>query len=545
MKIINNKSILLFSSIAILASCNEDPIENELTNCQFATSVFINDDAPIDGSPEAVQADNDNPPFLDEQEIEVCGRSPQELQQLLDKLASDNEELTTLFNTQNPPVVDPPVVDPPVVVDQGVVIPAGQPAVATTGFTITFDEMSDFTFGMDNSANTFSNEESAITAEVTAGDVPATPSDAALKVDLTPSNTSGGFYFAGTILDITDLGLEAIDFSGDNKSITANVYSEVPVGFRVQVSNAEGEVGNRDNVALPTPGFKDGQHSGSGWEQITIDFSNGVNTIFGLDGVNGGQPQSEPIDGVYNRIQFQFEALPLDVLSTIFVDNVNYPDVAGDVVIEEPVVEPMEPVGNDVVIEFDEMGNDYTVGEGNDSTFAFSNEESSIVVSVATSNIPTDGNRTGSGNAIQVDLIPSNTSGGFYFAGLGYDLTDYPFDEIDFTGANKSITFNVYSTVPFGFRVQVSDTAGEAGNRSSIATPPPGFKDGAHGGTGWEEITIDFTSGVNTIFGLEGIDGGQTQTQELNGEYSRIQLQFENLPLDTPSTIYFDNVRYN
>ncbi len=516
-----------------LTNCEEPTADNLLQNCNDnVTSFFVNDD------------DSENPAFLDEQVITVCARSESELQVLLDNVQAENERLDLLFN---PPVVDPPVVDPPVVVDPGVVIPAGQPAVATTGFTITFDEMSDFTFGMDNSANTFSNEESAITAEVTAGDVPATPSDAALKVDLTPSNTSGGFYFAGTILDITDLGLEAIDFSGDNKSITANVYSEVPVGFRVQVSNAEGEPGNRGNVALPTPGFKDGQHSGSGWEQITIDFSNGVNTIFGLDGVNGGQPQSEPIDGVYNRIQFQFEALPLDVLSTIFVDNVNYPDVAGDVVIEEPVVEPMEPVAGSV-IEFDQEGVDF---EAADSSFSFSNGESTIAVSVAADNLPANGNRTGSGAAVQVDFTPSNVLNemgvdqGFFFGGNGLDITDFGFDEIDFTGANKSITINVWSNVQFNLRVQVSDTEGEPGNRSNIATPTPGSKAGFHTGNGWEEITIDFTSGVSTIFGVDGINGGQAQTEILDGEYSRIQFQYEGVPAGVLSTIYVDNIRYN
>lgn len=203
-------------------------------------------------------------------------------------------------------------------------IPEGQPEAPSTGFTFTFDEDADFTFGMGNNSSTFSNDESTIVAEVTAGAVPSEPSDSALRVDLTAVNTSGGFYFAGTIFDITDLNLPAVDFTGSNKTIIANVYSTNPLGFRVQVSNAEGEAGDRTNVASPTPGFKQASHSGSGWEQITIDFNDGVNTVFGLDGILGGQPQMEPLDGVYNRIQLQFEDLPRGVESTIFVDNINY-----------------------------------------------------------------------------------------------------------------------------------------------------------------------------------------------------------------------------
>lgn len=539
MNLLNRKSILLFSSVAFLSSCDEDQIENQLTNCEFVTSVFINDDAP-DPSLNADVAnaiDNDNPPFLDEQEIQICGRNSEELQAKIDQQISDNEELTNLFNTQNP--VIQPIPNP-----QPVPEPEPEPVpvlpLVSTGFTITFDEMVDYTFGMGNNASIFSNDESTISAEVTSADVPVGSSDVALKVELTPGLTSGNFYFAGTILDISNLGFPEIDFSGSNKSIIVNVYSTVAFGFRVQIQDAEGDGVDRSNVASPTPGFKDAAHTGSGWEQITIDFNEGVNTIFGVDGIVGGQPQMEPLDGIYNRVQLQFESLPVGVSSTIFIDNFNYSPNDNLV-----VVGPDIPVtSNNNIIEFDEMDNDYLISEENDSAFAFSNAESSIEVSLS-STLPTDGNRTGSGSAIQVDLTPVLTSGGFYFAGLGYDLPDYSFEEIDFTGPVKSITFNVWSNVAFGFRAQVSDTAGMGDNRESVADPAPGFKDGFHGGTGWEEITIDFSNGVTTVFGVTGVDGGQPQTQELDSEYSRLQVQFENLPLNTQSTIYFDNIRYN
>ena len=518
-----------------LTNCEEPTADNRLQNCnENVTSLFVNDD------------DDTMPSFLDEQVITVCARSEEELQVLLDNIAAENERLDSLFNT---PIDVPPVDEIPVVEPVDVAVPPGQPAAPADGFTISFDEATDFSFGEDTSnAETFSNNESVITAEV------ISEGENAIKVDFTPSNvinedgTDAGFFFGGTILDISELGFPEVDFSGTDKSITVNVFSTVPLGFRIQVSDAEGEGDDRANVASPTPGFKDGAHTGSGWEQITIDFSNGVNTIFGADsiGISGGQSIAEPLEGVYNRLQFQFEQLPREVLSTIFIDNVNYPDVAGDVVIEEPV-EPVAPVAGSV-IEFDQVGVNF---EDENSAFSFSNGESTIAVSVASDNLPTNGNRTGSGAAVRVDYTPSNvinedgSDAGFFFGGNGFDITDFGFDEIDFTGTNRSITINVWSDVAFRLRVQVSDTEGEQGNRSNVASPTPGFKDGQHNGTGWEEITIDFTSGANTIFGIGDMNQGMPEPNPIDGEYSRIQFQYEGVPAGVLSTIYVDNIRYN
>lgn len=214
--------------------------------------------------------------------------------------------------------------------DQGDVIPLGQPSAPETGFTFTFDQDVDFTFGEGMNATTFSNAETTIEALVTVGEEPAEPSDAALRVDFTPSNvinedgSDAGFFFGGAVLDITELGSSSIDFSGSNKSITLNVFSNIAFNIRIQISNAEGEAGDRTNVTSPPPGFKDGAHTGSGWEQITIDFNDNVTTVFGVDGIAGGNPQNEALDGIYNRLQLQFEALPTGLTSRVYIDNINY-----------------------------------------------------------------------------------------------------------------------------------------------------------------------------------------------------------------------------
>lgn len=209
-------------------------------------------------------------------------------------------------------------------------IPEGQPSAPTSGFTLTFDENIDYTFGDGGNSSFFANTESEIVALVTAGDPPSDPVDNALRVDFTPSNVINaegqdqGFFFGGTIFELSELGLPEVDFTGTNKTITLNVFSNTAFNVRVQISDAELQGENRNNVSSPTPGFKNGSHAGEGWQQIEIDFSSGVSTIFELEGVEGGQPQTMPLDGFYNRIQLQFEGLPTGLESTVFVDNINY-----------------------------------------------------------------------------------------------------------------------------------------------------------------------------------------------------------------------------
>ncbi|CAL68404.1 hypothetical protein [Christiangramia forsetii] len=75
---------------------------------------------------------------------------------------------------------------------------------------------------------------------------------------------------------------EAVDFSGDNKTITMKVYSEVayPVLFKFE-TGVNGERANEVEV----------NHGGTGWEELTFDFANNArNSFVQGDDANNGQP---------------------------------------------------------------------------------------------------------------------------------------------------------------------------------------------------------------------------------------------------------------
>lgn len=511
MKINKYVSVLGIATSLALVSCEDTEPEVLLTDCQQATSVFVDAET------------------LFEEEVTICGTSAANLQEKLDELEARNTLVTNEFNADDS--------DEPVASDQ-INIPAGQPVAATGGSTLTFDEMVDFTFGEENSANTFSNVQSVINAEVTPGDEPAATPDQSLQVEITPStlNDAGdddqGFYFAGTTLELDNLGLDLVDFSGANKVITANVYSEVPVGFRVQVSSATGDP--LVTQTSPAPGFKQVQHSGSGWEQIEIDFNSGVSTVFGLDGVVGGMPQSLPIDGVYNILQFQFEGLPSGVLSRLFVDNVVYNQVGGTVVIDEPVILPDATS----FIRFDNADLDYL---GN--SFSFGDLSSVNIIEN-----PAPGGSNPESSMVVEAIVDTNLANGFN--GFGFDVEAIGLDLFDFSGDNKTFTVSVWSDIPFTLQVQISNGRDEAG--VDIISPRPAFKTAPHSGGGWEDITFDFSTGpLFNVFsnnpaapaGASDITGAEIE--EITGTYNSIQFQFNGAPAAAMTTFYIDNVSYN
>lgn len=483
MKILSKNSILLLSISTLIVSCDEDPIVNQLTNCEFATQVFINDDAPDLSIPDGDlrnSIDAENPPFLDEQEIQVCGRSAQELQDKLDQLAKDNEELTTTFNIQNPQ--DPDSMDPDESVDVIVNIPTGQPGTAMGGSTITFDEDIDFTFGDGLSASAFANSQSMINAKVTTGDEPAATPDAALQVEITPStlNDAGdgdqGFYFAGTTFELDNLGVDLVDFTGTNKVITANVYSDVQVGFRVQVSSVSREDGSLQQT--PAPGYKQFQHPGGGWSQISIDFSSGVSTVFGFPaevGIQGGQNQTLPLDGNYNTLQFQFEGLAPDVLARIFVDNVVYNQEGGtDVVVVEPVLTPT------ALINFDDLSTGFTAFNG------------------AVASIVDNPNLSGTNDTASQVLSIENTAT-LNFEGVASNPLDIDFGAT----SSKTITVDVFSDQQVAVELQVKRN--EEG--VTLEDPRGASLTQTHTGSGWETLTFNFNDGANKTFDGFADDG--------------------------------------
>lgn len=509
----------LFTSF-IFVSCEDDIADNKNQNCAELISSFVNSDGN-----------------LEQQNITQCATSEEELQDIIANIEAENERLDELFNPDPiDPDPDPDTEDP--IDPDAINIPAGQPVAATGGSTLTFDEMVDFTFGEENNANTFSNVQSVINAEVTPGDEPAATPDQSLQVEITPStlNDAGdgdqGFYFAGTTLELENLGLDLVDFSGANKVITANVYSEVPVGFRVQVSSATGDP--LVTQTSPAPGFKQEQHSGSGWEQIEIDFNSGVSTVFGLDGVQGGQPQSLPIDGVYNTLQFQFEGLPTDDLSRIFVDNVVYNQEGGMVIIEEPVVLPESTnfIGfDDANLDF--LGNSFSFGD---------------LSSVSIIDNPAPGGSNPESSMVVEAIVDTNLANGFN--GFGFDVEAIGLDLFDFSGDNKTFTVSVWSDIPFTLQVQIGNGRDEAD--VDIIDPRPAFKTASHSGGGWEDITFDFSTGpLSNIFSNNpaASAGGSMLTdaeiEEVTGTYNSIQFQFNGAPADAMTTFYIDNVSYN
>ncbi len=103
--------------------------------------------------------------------------------------------------------------------------------------------------------------------------------------------TNGGFDFEGFGSGLSD----AVDFSNDDKRVKLKAWSESEVVIRtIFKAGVDGARGVEVEVT----------HTGSGWEELTFDFKNGIKTF-----VDGGTDNFEAFvpTGKYGEIQFFVE----------------------------------------------------------------------------------------------------------------------------------------------------------------------------------------------------------------------------------------------
>ena len=227
---------------------------------------------------------------------------------------------------------------------------------------------------------------------------------------------------------------------------------------------------------------------------------------------------------------------------------VDEPVVVDEVVVDEPVVLP-EKVS---FIQFDEAGVDYTLGGANVFVFSNGDDPTTDVVEPTTTlngNAVTDAPMQPNSNDTTALEVLIDTDG-FGFAGLGIPLENINVENIDFSGANKTITVSVWSEVAFVLQVAIGNGRDE--NGVDIVDPRPAFKTAPHSGNGWEDIVIDFSTAslFNPFVNAPGAPMGGTEIPaaelgEVSGTYNSIQFQFNDAPSMGMSTFYIDNVSYN
>ncbi|WP_298528559.1 PKD domain-containing protein [uncultured Christiangramia sp.] len=99
--------------------------------------------------------------------------------------------------------------------------------------------------------------------------------------------TKAGAQFEGVTFNLG----EAVDFSGDNKTLTVKIYSEV--AFPVLLKLETGVNGERSNEV-------DAQHAGTGWETLTFNFATEATTSY-IDNNDTGGAAIVP-DGQFDRV---------------------------------------------------------------------------------------------------------------------------------------------------------------------------------------------------------------------------------------------------
>ncbi|MUP43694.1 hypothetical protein [Christiangramia aestuarii] len=286
---------------------------------------------------------------------------------------------------------------------------------------VTFDNFAAYTEGM---ISPFGGTFEVVANPDTSGDNPAASNVGAFTKD-------GGQYEGLTFnLD------EAIDFSGDNKTMSVTLWSDVE--YTVLFKLETGVNGERSNEVRAT-------HTGSGWETLTFDFNNATKSY--IDGSQGvGEPFVPTGEYASFSVFFAFEG---SAAGTYYIDDIF-------------------KVGDDVVSLFSE-----------DFESADNFETSGIGFNLVT-------------NPQQSGINDSDGMVGEVInAGGQYEAVTFTFDEaIDFS-AGKTITLKVYSETAYPVLYKLE--TGVNGERAAEVEVN-------HGGTGWEELTFDFANNARKSY---------------------------------------------
>lgn len=262
--------------------------------------------------------------------------------------------------------------------------------------------------------------------------------------------TNAGNAFEGGSLN---LGTPA-DFSGDNKTITIKMYSEVSVPVLLKLEG--GVNGERQNEVVVT-------HNGTGWEELTFNFATDATKSY----IDGSQGVGEPFvpTGQYGTFTLFIDG-PGTTAGTFYIDDVvQTGGTSGN------AEEPKFPIG------FESSMLVYTINSFGAADFG------PIPAEIAD-------NPDASGINTSARVLKLTKPGGAQtYAGAGIELEG----TVDFSGGTIA-KVKVYSPrvgTPVLFKLEDSSSPLDANNNPTISVEVQATTTVANQ---WEELTFDLTS---------------------------------------------------
>ncbi len=301
------------------------------------------------------------------------------------------------------------------------------------------------------------------------------------------TNSGAAFEGSGISLD------PPTDFSGDDKRVRLLLFSNVEVPIALQF--VEGVNGVRGVEAFAT-------HTGSGWEEIILDYTNATTVFLSPD-----DPGGEPLvpDGQYGQIVLFIDG-PGTTAGDFFIDDIGFCDAnsgGDDPDGDDPGDDPVEPV----------FANPITFENG-EEFFTFGGVSFAIVP-----------NPSQTGDNPNDTMVGQITNSGVAFEGSGIDLNP----AANFTTDNKLVSVLFFSNVEVPLALQFVQGVNGEREVETFAT---------HTGSGWEEVVFDYNN-ATTVFLSPDDPGGEPLVP--SGEYGQIVL-FIDGPGTTSGDFFIDDI---
>ncbi len=274
---------------------------------------------------------------------------------------------------------------------------------------------------------------------------------------------------------------ESVDFSGNNKTITMKVWSDVALPVLLKF---EGGVNDERQTEVTA------NHGGTGWEELTFNFATDATKSY-IDG-NQGVGESFVPTGQYSGMVIFIDG-PGTTAGTFYLDD-----------IEQNAGVPFK-----LPITFDAFD---TYTEGMITPFGGTFE--------VVANPDTSGDNPASSN------VGSFTKGGGQYEGLTFNLDE----SMDFSMDNKTMSVTLWSDQAFDVLFKLE--TGVNGERSNEVVA-------SHTGSGWETLTFNFATDATKSY----IDGSQGVGEAFVpvGEYASLSVFFAYAE-GISGTFYIDDI---
>lgn len=347
---------------------------------------------------------------------------------------------------------------------------------------------------------TFDNGEEFFTFGGTSFMAVANPDPSGANPEVT---TVGQITNSGAAFEGTGIGLEMpADFSEDDKRVRFLFWSNVEVPLILQfVNGVNGERGVETGIT----------HTGSGWEELILDYENAVTVFLSADDPGG---EAMVPNGQYGQIVLFIDG-PGSTAGDFFIDDVG---VCGEDNVDD---------GNNDDDDDDNDDDDDDDDDGQPviaTPIAFDAGEEFFTFGGTTFQVVPNPSQTGANPADT--MVGQITNSGAAFEGSGIEIPS-PF--ADFSTDNKEVSFLFFSDIEVPLILQfVNGVNGERGVEVSAT----------HSGSGWEEITLDYNDAL-TVFLSADDPGGEPMIPD--GQYGQLVL-FIDGPGTTTGDFFIDNI---